>query len=624
MVWDPNQDSNVNRRPRWSSPGDPEGQMVGFENYPDWEDWAQQWPGTAAPDPTMVPPPVDWDLTHPRHGPSMTGWDTPFRPGDLPGAYDHYTSWAEGQGIDPEPIHRFNDAQYLQAFGQLPERPNVRSNPTPEELRQAGYSLEFDAPSTAMTDWRLNYNILGEGGRPTGYDLMSTGPYSGFPWVGGGGPGGPGPLSPPGTTPTTQETCELSGGTWNGFECINLPEGTGTDPDRIINPDWDIGPEWMGDVPFDPENAPFLNPAYTEAATMQVGDDPMSQLTNAHLASLLTTGGVAPTQTSWNIRQALQDILGARGAGAEALSPLGQESLGQLGNILQLQGSVPRTALARGLSTNLEDIMASGGAAPTPQLGQDVTAQLQDLIATGGALPTDPQREAMEVEAARAPLDVLRRAQLAQGEAALANQGLLGSGAGQEYVERLEERLAPMYTQAAQEIELDRRQREQQRFGQALTLGAQQAQQETAARDARMGLAIDQAQRMSGDEAALRQQQYMMALQQATGMSSEQANRRENRLQNAMSLATGLSQEQSRNMLATAETINSRQQMLSDVAIQTLDRNMQWSQFLANFGLDRARVMEEIQSGRSSALLPLVQMYLQAATQAAQGYVVDD
>ena len=613
--------------PRWSTPGDPSGEIVGLENYPNWENWLEQWPGAGTPDPTGSPPPVDWDPTHPRHGASMTGWDTPFRPGDIPGAYDQYTNWAAEQGIAAEPIHRFNDAQYLQAFGQLPERPDVRSNPTPEELRQAGYSLEFDAPSTAMTDWRLNYNILDDQGRPTGYDLMASNPYSAFPWVGGGGPGGPGgpgPLTPPGRTPTPQETCELSGGTWNGFECVNQPSGTGTDPTNIVRPGWNIPAEWFGDIDPDYENVPFTPPAYAEQATYRVGEDPLSMLATANLGSLMTTGGVAPTPLAGNIEQTLQDVMGARGAGAEALSQLGQDATAELSRVLGVQGATPRTDLAQGLSTELQDIIASGGAAPTPQLGQDVSAQLRNLIATGGALPTDPQREAMEVEAARSPLDVLRRAQLSQGEAALASQGLLGSGAGQEYVERLEERLAPMYTQAAQEIELDRRQREQERFGQALTLGAQQAQQETAARDSRMGLALDQAQRMSSDEAALRQNQYMMALQQATGMSSEQANRRENRLQNAMSLATGLSQEQSRNLLATAETVTARQQMLSDVALQSLDRNMAWNQFLAQYGLDRARVFEEIQNGRIGALLPLLQMYLTAATATSQGYAYSD
>ena len=75
----------------------------------------------------------------------------------------------------------------------------------------------------------------------------------------------------------------------------------------------------------------------------------------------------------------------------------------------------------------------------------------------------------MEIDAARSPLDILRRAQLSQGQSALASQGLVGSGAGQEFGQRLEERLAPMYTQAAQNLELQRRQREQDRYSQALT-----------------------------------------------------------------------------------------------------------------------------------------------------------
>ena len=592
MVWDPNQDSDVKRRPGWS--GD-EQRIVGFEGYPDWEDWTQQWPGTAAPDPTQVPPAID------------VNWEMPFRPGDREGAYGTYTDWASGAGEEVLPLDRFNDAQYLQAFGSLPDAPGPAD---PTALQDAGYSFRFDPQSTANTDWRLNYDILDPAGTPTGYDLMSTGPYGGFPWV--SDPGTPAPPGPNDTDPTQQPTLSTE------------VTGTGSDPSRIVRPVTELPPDWLGDIQPDYESVPFTPPAYLEQASYRLGDDPLSMLTNANLGSLMTTGGVAPTPLWGNTLNTLQGVLRTGGAEGQALSPMGREVAVELGDVLEAQGATPRTDLAQGLSTSLEDIIASGGVAPTPELGQDVSAQLQNLIATGGALPTDPQREAMEVEAARAPLDVLRRAQLAQGEAALANQGLLGSGAGQEYVERLEERLAPMYTQAAQEIELDRRQREQQRFGEALSLGAQQAQQETVTRDARMGLALDQAQRMSSDEASVRQQQYLMALQQATGMSTQQAIQRENRLQNAMSLATGLSSEQSRNLLATAETVTARQEMMNDVALQMLDRNMKWNQFLAQYGLDRTRIFEDIQRGRIADLLPLLQLYLNSAEIAGQGYVIED
>jgi hypothetical protein len=181
-----------------------------------------------------------------------------------------------------------------------------------------------------------------------------------------------------------------------------------------------------------------------------------------------------------------------------------------------------------------------------------------------------------------------------------------------------------MYTQAAQQIELGRRQREQERYGQALTVGAQQSQQQTASRDARLSVAMSQAQAMSSQEAALQQNQYLTAVQQATGMSREQAERRESRLQSAMSLATGMSQEQSRNVLATAATVNARQQMLSDVAIASLDRNMAFNEFLANYGLDRAKTLDAMQTGRIQAIVPLLDMYMRAAGMAGQGYVTDE
>jgi len=152
-------------------------------------------------------------------------------------------------------------------------------------------------------------------------------------------------------------------------------------------------------------------------------------------------------------------------------------------------------------------------------------------------------------------------------------------------------------------------------------LGADQATQQDLARDTRLDSAMAQAQAMSSQEAALQQNQFLNALQQATGMSSEQANRREARLQNAISLSTGMSQEQSRNLLATAQTVNQRQQMMNDIAISILDRNIEWNQFLATYGLDRAQTLEAIQTGRIAAVQPLLELYLRVAEDAQQGAV---
>lgn len=209
----------------------------------------------------------------------------------------------------------------------------------------------------------------------------------------------------------------------------------------------------------------------------------------------------------------------------------------------------------------LGTLLSTGGVAPTP-LAADIEKTLQDILQSGGRLPAlDARRDqdrALAVEAARSPLDVMRRAQIAQGGAALAGRGLLGSGAAREYGERLEERLAPQYTAAGQQIEMRERDRE------------------------------------------------------------------ETRLSNAMTLASGMSQEQSRNLLNTVRTMSDRTQMLSDIALRSLDQNMYWNKFLAEFGLQRAEVLERLSQGRLDSLMGMLQQYMGVTARAAQGFTYSD
>ena len=79
-------------------------------------------------------------------------------------------------------------------------------------------------------------------------------------------------------------------------------------------------------------------------------------------------------------------------------------------------------------------------------------------------------------------------------------------------------------------------------------------------------------------------------------------------------------QEQSRNLLNTARTVGDRTRILSDIALRSLDQNMEWNRFLAEFGLERAEVMERLSQGRIDSLLPLLQQYMGVAGAAAQGY----
>lgn len=319
----------------------------------------------------------------------------------------------------------------------------------------------------------------------------------------------------------------------------------GTRPPRGAAPDAGTFPLTETVVPLDPEagniqepvqalDYPYTPPQMQTIGTTNWGDDPVSQIVNAGLRRMAEEGGIVPTNLALQTEGALSQILGAGGG---------------------------------------------GGAAPTP-LGWDVQNELQDLIANYGELPRDAQREGMEFEQLRSPIDAMRRAQLAQGQAALASRNILGQGPEVAFMEGLEERLAPQYAAAGQQLALTQMDRADQRYQQALSAGM--------------------------------------------NLGEAQAQRREGRLSGALQLATGMSDQQARNMLQTAATWTDRQQMLTDTALGALDRDINWSKFLAEYGLQREQFVELVQSGRLKELLPLLQSYLDQIRTAAGGQVPYD
>ena len=511
--------------------GPPDQLIDDLQNYTD----TSQTRMMGAPSTDFAPPPTDEGY----------GYSLGFRPSDVDPKYGEMT-----------------DAEYLQASGGFPTweslgTPGLAGMGDPMSLvqnqsvaglvpamQEAGYQFRQDPYDTRMAgvpDYNVFYDDkqIPFGLRQTGIGETETKSVegeterelcelSGGTWDGA-------ICHPPGsvdldTTLTPQEQCELSGGTWDGFECKQSVSGIQS-TEEIVRPKTNLPADWVGEILQTPESIPFQPQAYEDISAIPVGQDPLSQLANAVQASMMTTGGVAPTPLAGNIEQTLQDILLARGQGAEAVSPLGE------------------------------------------QVGETAS----DIIARGGKMPVDVRRRAMEIEAARSPLDILRRSQLEQGQAELASRGLLGQGPELDYMQRLEGRLAPEYARAGQLIELAEREREETRFQNAMELSARTA--------------------------------------------NEQAQLRESRLSNAMSQASGMSQEQSRNLLNTVQSVTERQQMMNDVALQSLDRNMEWNQFLAEFGLERAQVLETIQTGRIAALLPLIQQYLAGVTLASSGFV---
>ena len=535
-----------------ANPGDESriGSALGFE----------EWDGTTTGDNGNIPGEIPWET--PATGGDL-GYSFGFRPSDVDATYGEMTD-AEFQQAG----HAFPTWESLGTpeFGMGDPMSLVQNQPVTgllPALTEAGYQFRQDPYDTRMAgvpdynvfydDKQIPFGLRQYGGTDGGNTERELCELSGGTWDGtichppeikltpeeqcalDGGRWDGAICHPPGsvdldTTLTPQEQCELSGGTWDGFECKQPVSGIQS-TEEIVRPTTDLPPDWLGDILQTPDSIPFQPQAYEDISAIPVGQDPLSQLANAVQASMMTTGGVAPTPLAGNIEQTLQDILLARGQGAEAVSPLGE------------------------------------------QVGETAS----DIIARGGKMPIDVRRRAMEIEAARSPLDILRRSQLEQGQAELASRGLLGQGPELDYMQRLEGRLAPEYSRAGQLIELAEREREETRFQNAMELSARTA--------------------------------------------NEQAQLRENRLATAMTQASGMSQEQSRNLLSTVQSVTQRQEMMNDVAIQSLDRNMEWNQFIAEFSLERAQVLETIRTGRIAALLPLIQQYLAGVTLAASGFV---
>ena len=352
-------------------------------------------------------------------------------------------------------------------------------------------------------------------------------------------------------TPPTQPTvsggeqdCINNNGTWTGTACDyrNTPgydPTTGTpidttlprfneDPtDAAFTPTNTLPPDWLNALYPHQDEIPFLPQEFEDMTRVDVGADPLSQMTNKILANLGTTGGVAYTPLAGAVENRLISTLENEGQGP--LSPLQAQVLNNLGDVITNRGEI-----------------------------------------------YDPQRDAMEIESIRSPLDTLRQSQLAEGQAAMAGRGMLGSGPESDYMQRLERSLAPQYTTAAQRLEIDRRNRRDDRLEKAMELGAR--------------------------------------------TENEREMLRTNRLNTAISEATGMSEEQSRNLLNTAKTVTERQQMLNDIAIQSLDRNMEWNKFLAEHQLKRHEIIEAIQADRFNAILPLIQAYMTGASIAGTGF----
>lgn len=92
-------------------------------------------------------------------------------------------------------------------------------------------------------------------------------------------------------------------------------------------------------------------------------------------------------------------------------------------------------------------------------------------------------------------------------------------------------------------------------------------------------------------------------------------------LNDALSLATGMSRDQTNAILGSIGSGTQRQQVLSQIALDTLAQNTQWNEFLATYGLQKDQIAEQLAQGRITSLVPLLQLFLQLSQQSSQGFI---
>lgn len=218
---------------------------------------------------------------------------------------------------------------------------------------------------------------------------------------------------------------------------------------------------------------------------------------------------------------------------------------------------VGQDPLSQLITGGYADLIGNRGQTP---LGADIDATLRGIIERRGEVDEDPKVRAQRIEAKRQPIESFRRTQTNQMRGELANRGLISE---------------PGMAQGAEISSLGR------------------IEQELAPH-------------------------YATAAQSLVAEDAQASNQR---LSQALNLATGLSQAQSQAFLATLQSATQRQAVLADIALQTLDRNILWNQFLAQLGLQRDQIMYGIQQGQVDDLKMLITMFQQFLGASMGGFI---
>lgn len=93
------------------------------------------------------------------------------------------------------------------------------------------------------------------------------------------------------------------------------------------------------------------------------------------------------------------------------------------------------------------------------------------------------------------------------------------------------------------------------------------------------------------------------------------------RLMDSLQIAAGVTRDEGQLILGAINTQGEQQKLMAEIALRSLDQNMQWNMFLADFGLRREQIMSQVESGQVESLIPLLMMFVQAAQMSANGKI---
>jgi len=483
-----------------------------------------------------------------------------------PGSFPNFNDTPPSPGGQPNQFPRFNDA--IPMPGGITETSSAFAQGGNDPFGQLGNAtLGSEGVTNGPPDRPPTAGVGGIGRNPDGTTTTS----------GGKPPGSYGPDGQevdPGSRPTKTR-----------------PPNTG--PDGVTHPP----PPGGGTTQSTGGQSFPSGPFPLQGGAIQVGQDPFSQKVAGGIEGLINSRGGPITEFGQNVEN---QALNFTQPGA-AIGDFGQKIQD---TSRQFANAAPAGATGQQAVGTAEAFSQGAGVGG---FGRGIQGGVNDLLSRGGGF--DPSIVNSRLETAREGLDRQRSAQTDQLEAALADRGLVGSGANIEALTGLERDLGGQFAGAFRDIVGNEQNAANNRFASALQTGSGLSGQELSGNLGGLGALSN----LAGQESS-RQQAGLGA---GTSLAGQQ-------LQGTLGglgASTELAGQQQGNLLNAVNAGTARQGVLSDIALRSLAENNDFTKFVAQFGLDRDKTLADIQAGKMQSLLPLLQSFLGTSQISNQGFI---